>query len=77
MRTIVDLPEELIASLDRVRARRGCSRAALIREALREYTNNHVVEEFQAAYGLWKDRQKDGLEYERELRSEWDKPTGG
>lgn len=72
MRTIVDIPDTIVASLDQVRAQRGCSRAAIIREALEAYTKTHSVEEMQAAYGIWKGRKKDGLSYQSELREEWE-----
>ena len=71
MRTIVDIPDDIVASLDRVREERGCSRAAIIREALESYTKTHGAEEMQAAYGIWKHRRKDGLSYQSELREEW------
>lgn len=71
MRTIVDIPDEIVATLDHVRQVRGCSRAALIREALQSYTRTHGVAEMQAAYGIWKNRKKDGLRYQSELREEW------
>jgi len=71
MRTIVDIPDEIIESLDRVRAERGCSRAAVIREALENYTKVNAVEEMQAAFGVWGKRKKDGLAYQKELRDEW------
>ena len=71
MRTIVDIPDELVASLDQVREERGCSRAAIIREALESYTKTHGVEEMQAAYGMWKGRKKDALSYQSEIRDEW------
>jgi len=71
MRAIVDIPDEIVASLDEVREARGCSRTALIREALECYTKGYCVEEMQAAYGLWKSRKKDGLCYQADLRDEW------
>jgi len=71
IRTIVDIPDELVASLDQVREERGCSRAAIIREALESYTKTHGVEEMRAAYGMWKGRKKDGSSYQSEIRDEW------
>lgn len=71
MRTIVDIPEDMVSLLDQVSQERGCSRAAVIREALESYTKTHGVEEMQAAYGIWKNRNKDGLTYQSELREEW------
>ncbi len=72
MRTIVDIPDEVIESLDRLRAERGCSRAAVIREALEDYTRVNAVEEMQSAYGMWAKRKRDGLKVQQDLRDEWD-----
>ncbi|NQY32435.1 MAG: ribbon-helix-helix protein, CopG family [Coraliomargarita sp.] len=71
MRTIVDIPDELVASLDRIREERGCSRAAVIREALESYAETLAVEEIHSAYGLWRNRKKEGVSYQKELREEW------
>lgn len=72
MRTIVDIPDDVIESLDRLREERGCSRAAVIREALADYTKVNSVEEMQSAYGLWSKRKRDGLKVQQELRDEWE-----
>ena len=71
MRTIVDLPERTVAELDRIRAERGVSRAALVREAVERYLAAQASVGRRAAFGAW-DGDEDGLELQRRLRGEWD-----
>jgi predicted transcriptional regulator len=72
MRTIIEVPDEVIESLDRVGRLRKRSRAALIREAITDYLHNKTLPESDAAFGLWKGKDREGLEYQERLRSEWD-----
>jgi len=76
MRTIVDLPKDQIEALDRVSKARGVSRAAVMREAVASYLpapqkkgrfKNHP------AFGSWKGKKVDSVEYIRKLRKEWDR----
>ena len=75
MRTLVDLPEEDIRWLDRRAAETGKSRAALVREAVAEYRDGARREGIEKYFGLWKRHgfTGDGLDYERRMRSEWDR----
>lgn len=73
MRTIIDVPDEVIESLDRVRAKEKRSRAALIREAIDGYLRDKTAASAASVFGLWKERTKDGLRYQQELRDEWDR----
>lgn len=80
MRTIVDLPEEQIKSLDSLGKKKKLSRAALVRQAVERYIN----EEGQTAkgdldkyFGVFKDESAifdglDGLAWQRKTRAEWD-----
>jgi metal-responsive CopG/Arc/MetJ family transcriptional regulator len=70
MRTIVDLPDGAIEALDRLRARRGVSRAALVREAVEAFLEAQAPVGRGAAFGAW-EREEDGLAAQRRLRSEW------
>ena len=70
MRVSVDLPEADVRRLEAIASREGRSRAAEIREAVRA----HLVRKtnwIDAAFGLWGDRETDGLEYQRATRAEW------
>lgn len=77
MCTIDDIPDDLAAELTTLAQRRGISRAELIRRALAAYLDLIPAESkagkdaLEAAYGIWKDRNIDGVEYQRKLRDEW------
>ena len=71
MRTIVDIPDNVIATLDNVGNKEQRSRAAIIREAVDCYLKEHYVNDSSAAYGIWKDNITDGVEYQRNIRNEW------
>ena len=71
MRTIVDLPEEQLRSLAEVCRREGISRAEAVRRAVAEYAGRHSASDIEQAFGLWRERRRDGLTYERRLRREW------
>ena len=73
MRTIVDLPDHLVKSLDSIRSREKKSRAAIIREALNHYLAEHSSSE-EEAFGLWQDEPIDGLAYQEKMRAEWSGP---
>ena len=72
MRTVIDVPDQLIKSLDRVSGTEQRSRAALIREAIAEFLRKRSGPSAEAAFGLWKDRKTDGLGYQNGLRAEWE-----
>ena len=71
MRTIIDLPEDQVQRLGKLCRREGVSRAEAVRRAVADYLNVHSTRERQDAFGIWRDRGPDGLEYERRLRREW------
>ena len=75
MKTLVDLPDDLVRDLDALAKRRNWSRA----EALRQGANALIVADqarleaaLDAVFGMWKDRGIDGVTYQRALRDEWD-----
>ena len=70
MRTLVDLSPDDLNRLTRLAARRGMSRAALMREALEDYLERHPRTEADDAFGLW-DGREDGLAYQERMRREW------
>jgi len=73
MRTIVDLPEDQIRELDRARDSAGISRAEAIRRAVAQYLSSNLPGDEEEAFGIWKNRGIDSLEYERKLREEWER----
>lgn len=77
MRTLVDLPEKQIKALNQLSKQRKVSRAQLVREAVSSYIDANSKAARKAAldgtFGIWKDRDIDGLEYQRSIRAEWDR----
>lgn len=71
MRTLIDIEDESIKRLDELAARRKRSRAALIRDAVSDYLERNAVRQAGEAFGLWRERKVDGLDYQEKLRSEW------
>lgn len=71
MRTLVDIPEEDVRSLDELGRRRSLSRSKIIRDAVREYLERNFARGEAEAFGLWGDRDVDGLDYQRRVRAEW------
>lgn len=73
MRTLVDIPEEDIEQLDALALLEKKSRAAEIREAIRQYlaskSNNDWI---RRGAGYWKDRTdiRDAVEYQRAARED-------
>ena len=73
MRTIVDLPDAHIEAMDALRAVEGISRAEVVRRAGAEHLKRHQADA-AGAFGLWRDRRVEGVEHQRRLRREWDRP---
>ena len=73
MKTIVDLPEEQIELLERIGREEHRSRASLIRQAIDLFLEQRrPTGTDRPGFGLWQNRGVDGLEYQRQLREEWD-----
>lgn len=73
MRTIVDIPENQLQKLIRFCEREKVSRAEAVRRALREYLSSVQIEPDQGAFGLWKGKKIDALQYQKLLRKEWNR----
>ena len=83
MTVATDLSEEAVRMLDRLSERSHLSREELLRRAVETYVEAHraeataevqgqtAAEKLAPLFGIWKDRNIDGLEYERALRDEW------
>ena len=72
MRTIIEVPDDDIKSLDRiVEQQKKKSRAAIIREAIRIYLDSRVVGADKSAFGIWKEKKIGGVDYQETMRSEW------
>jgi metal-responsive CopG/Arc/MetJ family transcriptional regulator len=70
MRTWVDIPDRQIEQLTQICETKKISRAELIRQAITSCIekNKPAADE---AFGIWKDEQIDGLDYQKKRRSEW------
>ena len=71
MRVEIDLPEDQLTALDRLAAVQQRPRDTLISEAIGAYVAEYRRGARGKAFGLWGDREVDGLEYQRKLRDEW------
>jgi metal-responsive CopG/Arc/MetJ family transcriptional regulator len=71
MRTIVDIPEALVAQLDALAQRERVSRAEAVRCAIAEYVAKRDVAASDVAFGAWKGKQIDALTFVDRLRDEW------
>jgi metal-responsive CopG/Arc/MetJ family transcriptional regulator len=75
MRIPIDLPEDQLAELTRLAERERVSRTSLVRRAIADLLaakRRAGDEAIAAAFGIWADREEDGLAYQERLRSEWD-----
>lgn len=70
MRTLVDLADPQVHSLDALARRDGKSRAALIRRAIDEFLERRRTDK-DTAFGAWGDQAEDGLAYQQRVRDEW------
>ncbi len=83
MRTIIELTEDQVARLRLFCEHENVSRAEAVRRGVEllldwqeQSGHNRLAERrraLDAAFGMWKDRGIDALEYERKLRDEWDR----
>lgn len=73
MRTLVDIPEDLLRQIDDLAKREEISRAEAVRRAMTEYVANRARPRPDAAYGIWKSRGIDALDYEDSVRGDWDR----
>ena len=73
-RILADLPEEDIAELDALAARTNRSRAAALRDAVKQYLGQHADNKdwIERGAGYWKDRTDigDAVEYQRAMRED-------
>jgi metal-responsive CopG/Arc/MetJ family transcriptional regulator len=61
MRTIIEVPKEILDRLTDIGARHKIARAEVIRRALFSYLEQHSPASEDQAFGLWQNRLRDGL----------------
>lgn len=71
MRTIVDIPDDLLDQVDALAKREKISRAETVRRAMAEYLGRRAASRPDAAFGIWKSKKVNPLDYEDSLREEW------
>lgn len=71
MQAVIDLPEEQIEPLNTLAASLELSRTELIRRAVADYLRRFEPTTEDVAFGIWQQRNEDGLEDQARLRSEW------
>ena len=71
MRTIIDIPDNLLRDIDKLAEREDISRAEAVRRAMAEYLAARSSPRPDVAFGIWKSKRIDALEYEDSLRGEW------
>jgi len=71
MRTIIDIPRQILDEIDTLAKREKISRAEAVRRAMAEYLEKRSPQKPDVAFGIWKSRKIDPLAYEDELRGEW------
>ncbi|MGS0891510.1 ribbon-helix-helix protein, CopG family [Burkholderia stagnalis] len=70
-RILIDLSNGQLDELAAIVEAEHRPRAAIIRDAIDAYIEQHKRSHADHAFGLWKDRAVDGLTYQQTLRSEW------
>lgn len=71
-RIVIDLPSEDLRQWDILAAIRHLSRAELIRQALSGYLADNRTGSNNNAFGLWANKNTDGVFYENHVRKEWE-----
>ena len=67
----MELPDEQLWQPADFCRREGVSRAEVIRRAVADYLGARHVRDGDDVFGIWRDRNLDGLQYERRSRREW------
>jgi metal-responsive CopG/Arc/MetJ family transcriptional regulator len=73
MRTIIEIPDNLLKEVEALAEREQISRAEAIRRAMAEYLVKRSTSRPDAAFGIWKSKHIDALDYEDSLRGEWNR----
>ena len=71
MRILVDIPAKDLELVNGVAKKLDISRAEFVRRAIAFYLEPHRADPASEAFGIWRDRPVDGLEYQERIRGEW------
>ncbi len=74
MKTEIELPDNSLNILNEICTREKISCSEAVARALENYAGkSRLREQATLAFGLWKLRQVDALEYEDTIRKEWER----
>jgi hypothetical protein len=74
VRTLVEIPASELEALNALSKAEGVSRAESIRRAIKAYVELKTpMPKLEDGFGLWKDYDIDGDEYQQKIRAEWDR----
>lgn len=72
MRTIIQIDDAEAKELEKLCSEKGWSRAKGFREGVRLLLKQYKETKDVDVFGIWKNKQIDGLEYQQKLREEWE-----
>ena len=71
-KTLIEIPNEVIAQLDVLAKEKSVSRSVLIRKAIDDMLKELKKPKGKKAFGILKDKLAgDSVDYQRKLRNEW------
>jgi metal-responsive CopG/Arc/MetJ family transcriptional regulator len=70
-RILIDVTEDQLQDLTAIVEAEKRPRAAIIRDAIEAYIVQHKPTLAGDTFGIWKNRNVDGLAYQERLRDEW------
>jgi hypothetical protein len=73
MRLEIDPPAEEARAIAESCERAGISREECVRRAVAHFIARERLQDLEAAFGAWRGTTIDGVEYQRQLRAEWDR----
>ena len=71
MRTLVDIPKNDLAALNRLSKEKKVSRAGLVRQAIAQYSDRYGSKSRSSGFGLWRQSPVDALSHQERMRDEW------
>ena len=72
MQTMIEISEQEFAQLNLLSESRQVSPADILHDAVRKYLGEQGKDKLDEFFGIWADRDIDGLEYQLKIRAEWD-----
>jgi metal-responsive CopG/Arc/MetJ family transcriptional regulator len=70
-RIVIELPDEDLRLLDAIKETQNMPRSEIIRLAINDYLAVNRMDEPDTAFGVWQEKNGDGLGFQTALRDEW------